>query len=164
MKLKFSFAFLLISIFSFSQISEKDELYKTIMKLDYQIFDEGFNKCDQSSYEKIVSDDLEFYHDVGGITKGKSDFTASIKSNICGNPEKPNRELIKSSLKIYPLYNNKTLYAAVEEGEHNFSILQNGKRITVGTAKFSILWQLENGYWKMKRVLSYDHHPVENKN
>lgn len=153
--------FLVLSFFShiaYSQVKTTDELYKTAKKLDSLIFDIGFNKCDLSHYDPIISDDLEFYHDKGGITDGKAAFIASIKNNICGSPNKVKRELVPNSMKVYPLYSNNVLYAFVQEGEHEFFEFSNGKWVKGSLAKFTILWLLEDKQWKMKRVLSYDHH------
>ncbi|WP_066441346.1 nuclear transport factor 2 family protein [Chryseobacterium sp. CCH4-E10] len=150
--------FLMISQIMFSQVKNTDDLYKTAKKLDSLIFDVGFNTCDLSHYDSIVSDDLEFYHDKGGITSGKAAFIASIRNNICGGPNKVKRELVPGSMKIYPLYNNNVLYAFIQEGEHNFAELYKGKWNKGSHAKFTILWILEDKNWKMKRVLSYDHH------
>ncbi|GAB0156745.1 hypothetical protein CHRYSEOSP005_20120 [Chryseobacterium sp. Alg-005] len=152
---------MILSLFSqlmYSQVKPTDELYKTAKKLDSLIFDIGFNKCDLSHYNSIVSNDLEFYHDKGGITSGKEAFIASIKNNICGGPNKVKRELVPNSMKVYPLYNNNVLYAFIQEGEHDFFEFVNGKWNKGSRAKFTILWILEGKDWKMKRVLSYDHH------
>jgi len=149
---------IILSQIVYSQVKNTDDLYKTAKKLDSLIFDVGFNQCDLSHYDSIVSDDLEFYHDKGGITSGKQAFTASIKNNICGNPNKVKRELVPNSMKVYPLYNNNVLYAFIQEGEHEFSELSNGKWIKGSRAKFTMLWILDGKDWKMKRVLSYDHH------
>ncbi|WP_449401199.1 hypothetical protein [Chryseobacterium wanjuense] len=82
---KIQIVFLLIlGQIAYSQVKTTDELYKTAKKLDSLIFDIGFNTCDLSHYDSIISNDLEFYHDKGGITSGKDAFTASIKNNICG--------------------------------------------------------------------------------
>lgn len=152
---------ILLSFFSqvlYSQVKTTDELYKTAKKLDSLIFDIGFNKCDLSHYDAIISNDLEFYHDKGGITSGKEAFKASIKNNICGGPNKVRRELVPNSMKVYPLYNNNVLYAFIQEGEHDFAEFSNGKWNKGSRAKFTILWILEDKDWKMKRVLSFDHH------
>jgi len=61
-------------------------------------------------------------------------------------------------MKVYPLYNNNVLYAFVQEGEHDFSEFYKGKWNKGSRAKFTILWILDGKDWKMKRVLSYDHH------
>lgn len=148
---------LILSQIVYSQVKNTDELYKTAKKLDSLIFDIGFNKCDLSHYDSIISDDLEFYHDKGGITSGKAAFTASIKNNICGGPNKVKRELVPNTMKVYPLYNKNVLYGFIEEGEHDFFEYFNNKWNKGGHAKFTILWILEGKDWKMKRVLSFDH-------
>lgn len=152
---------IILSFFSqvFSaQVKTTDELYKTAKKLDSLIFDIGFNKCDLSHYDSIVSNDLEFYHDKGGITDGKEAFMTSIKNNICGNPNKIKRELVPNSMKVYPLHKNNILYAFIQEGEQEFFELYEEKWNKGSRAKFTVLWILEDNQWKMKRVLSYDHH------
>lgn len=148
----------ILSQIVYSQVKNTDELYKTAKKLDSLIFDIGFNKCDLSHYDSIISDDLEFYHDKGGITSGKQAFTASIRYNICSGPNKVKRELDPNSMKVYPLYNNTILYAFIQEAKHEFSEFSNGKWIKGSHARFTILWILDDKKWKMKRVLSYDHH------
>ncbi|WP_419870206.1 nuclear transport factor 2 family protein [Chryseobacterium sp. CT-SW4] len=154
------FILLLLSFFSqdlYSQVKTTDELYKTAQKLDSLIFNVGYNKCDLSHYDSIISNDLEFYHDKGGITNGKEAFIASIKNNICGAPNKIKRELVPNTMKVYPLYDHKVLYAFIQEGEHEFFEYFKEKWNKGSSAKFTILWILEDGQWKMKRVLSYDH-------
>ncbi|MGD4956904.1 hypothetical protein QT827_22445, partial [Xanthomonas citri pv. citri] len=50
-------------------------------------------------------------------------------------------------------------YGAIISGEHNFYITQKGKNeFHSGVANFTQLWQLQNGKWKMTRILSYNHH------
>ncbi|BFO64411.1 nuclear transport factor 2 family protein [Chryseobacterium sp. S0630] len=149
-----------LSLFSqlvYSQVKNTDELFLTAKKLDSLIFHEGFNKCNPSHYNTIISDDIEFYHDLGGITKGKEAFVSSIKNNICSNPGKVKRELVPNSMKVFPMYSNKTLYGFIQEGDHEFFENNNGKWSKVGQAKFTHLWISENNQWKLKRVLSYDH-------
>ncbi|MGN7759255.1 nuclear transport factor 2 family protein [Chryseobacterium sp. 22532] len=157
-KIQFFLILSFVSQMVYSQVKTTDELYKTAKKLDSLVFDVGFNKCDLSHYKSIVSKDLEFYHDKGGITSGEPAFTASIKNNICGSRNKVKRDLVPNSMKVYPLYNNNVLYAFIEEGEHEFFEFSNDKWNQGSRAKFTILWILEDKQWKMKRVLSYDHH------
>jgi hypothetical protein len=66
--------------------------------------------------------------------------------------------MVPGSMKVYPLYNNNVLYAFIQEGEHDFAEFYKGKWNKGSRAKFTILWILDNKNWKMKRVLSYDHH------
>ncbi|WBV58402.1 DUF4440 domain-containing protein [Chryseobacterium daecheongense] len=150
----------ILSIFNqllYAQVKSTDELFQTAMKLDSLVFKEGFNKCNPSHYNDIISNDLEFYHDIGGITLGKEAFIASVKNNICSIPGKIKRELVPGSMKVYPLYNNKTLYGFIQEGDHEFFENNNGKWNRTGKAKFTHLWIFDHNQWKLKRVLSYDH-------
>lgn len=120
-------------------------------------FEDGFNKCNILVYNCIISDDIEFYHDKGGITNGKASFIASVKNNICNAKNRIRRELAKGSRKVFPLESNNELYGAVQTGVHSFFVQENQARKKVGTAKFTHLWLLQNGVWQLKGVLSYDH-------
>ena len=42
-------------------------------------------------------DDVEFYHDQGGVTLGKQNLTESLKKNICG---KVRRALVPGTLEV----------------------------------------------------------------
>lgn len=140
------------------QESRTSELYKTLKNRDSLVFDVGFNQCNLAPYDTLISEDLEFYHDKGGITNGKIAFIKTVQSNICNGKDKPKRELVDSALNVFALYNNGILYGAIQEGVHLFYIKEmNGWRHTA-TAAFTHLWLIENGCWKLKRVLSYDHH------
>lgn len=140
------------------QESRTSELYKTLKNRDSLIFEVGFNQCDLSPYDTLVSDDLEFYHDKGGPTYSKAAFVASVQKNICNGNVKPKRELVDSSLKVFPMSNNNLLYGAIQQGVHLFYVKEsNGWKYT-GTAAFTHLWLVDDGRWKLKRVLSYDHH------
>lgn len=154
---------LLFSIVMSSQVSKDSELYKALKKNDSLIFDSAFNECKSSDLTSIISKDLEFYHDTGGITNGKEEFLRTVKQNICGNPKvRPYRELVKGSLQVYPLAKDGVLYGAIQKGDHNFYLKENGKTRPTVTAKFTHLWVLENKKWVLKRVLSYDHQPIQN--
>lgn len=77
-----------------------------------------------------------------------------MKNNICNDPKrKVLRKPAAGTFKVYPLDG----YGAILTGNHDFYILENGKEKKTGTAKFTHLWLLKDGYWKMARVLSYDH-------
>ncbi|MCG9973329.1 nuclear transport factor 2 family protein [Christiangramia crocea] len=155
---------LLFSIkMGFSQVSKESEIYKELQKKDSLLFIEGFDKCRISEFEDFISEDLEFYHDQGGLTTNKNDFLNNVKNNICSNPDKkPLRKLIKGSLKVFPLYQNGKMYGAIQKGIHDFYIKEPGKEIyKTSSAKFTHVWILENKEWILKRVLSYDHQSPE---
>ncbi len=132
----------------------QEELYKTIAGLDSAFFD-SYNTCDLKKFESFISEDIEFYHDKGGLTTSRSQLVESIKNNICG---KVRRELIKGSLQVFHIAN----YGAIETGEHYFYNAAEGKSgKPTGIAKFYQLWQWKDGQWKMTRIFSYDHKGVQ---
>ena len=162
MKLKATFSLLIIMMISaltIGQVKTDSELFLILKKNDSLLFDVGFNKCDLSSFEHLISQDLEFYHDQGGLTTNKEDFLKNVRNNICSSPDKkPIRKLKEESLEVFPLYNNGQLYGAIQKGEHSFFIKEPGKEIyPTSTAKFTHVWLLKDGRWVLKRVLSYDH-------
>ena len=140
------------------QESSKLELYTTLKARDSLVFEIGFNQCNLAPYDTLISEDLEFYHDKSGPSYGKAAFIATVKKNICNGNYNPRRELVHSSLKVFPMYNNGILYGAIQEGSHLFYIKEANNWKYTGAAAFTHLWLIDNGRWKLKRVLSYDHH------
>ncbi len=126
----------------------RDRLFDTVAGLDRKLFD-AYNTCDLDTLGALVTDDLEFYHDKTGLEVGKKPFLAAIRNNICG---KVQRVLIADSLEVYRLNG----YGAVEIGRHRFHH-PGREQEGVGEAKFVMVWRLNNGEWKITRVLSYDH-------
>jgi len=154
---------LLLTTIIAAQVKKSSELYKTIKEKDSLLFNVGFNNCDISQFKSLVSEKFEFYHDQAGITKSKSDFINGIENELCKLNYKPKRELVKKSLKVYPLKNNGVLYGAVQTGEHNFYAIEKGKpQYLTSVAQFSHLWLLEDGKWKLSKVLSYNHKDFDN--
>lgn len=141
-----------------AQVAESSELFKTLAKKDSLLFTEGFNHCNIQATEDLVSKDLEFYHDTGGI-QNRKEFFKAVKENICSNADKkPIRKLVLGTLKVFPLENNGQLYGAIQKGIHQFYIKEPDKDLYLtSSAKFTHLWILEEGRWKLKTVLSYDH-------
>lgn len=129
-----------------------DELFRTIESLDSAVF-AAYNTCDLDKFKSFFTDDLEFYHDQGGLTVGSKTVTEQVKANICG---KVRRELVPGTLQVYPIKG----YGAVEIGIHRFYQEKSGPDPT-GEAKFIHLWQKKDGAWKITRVISYDHAPLK---
>ncbi len=150
----------LISIGLFAQVDSSSILFKTLLRKDSLVFNVGFNTCNVSVYDGLVAEDLEFYHDQGGITHSKREFIEIFKNGICKSEDfVSRRELISESVKVFPLYDNGVLYGAIQMGEHRFYEKPKGKPERDGSiAKFTHLWLLnDSGDWILKRVLSYDH-------
>lgn len=149
----------LTSTFIFGQVQENSELYKNIISKDSLLFDIGFNTCDISQFENLLSDNLEFLHDKDGIST-KKEFLYNLRNGLCGSPDKyqSRRELVTTSTEIYPLYKNDTIYGAIQNGAHRFYETIAGKEENfASSAKFSNVWLLENGQWKLTKSLSFDH-------
>jgi ketosteroid isomerase-like protein len=147
-----------------AQITHESQLYELLAKKDSILFNAAFNTCDTLVLEDIFTEDFEFYHDKGGITKGRDSFLNPIKSN-CSNrdahaPQPAKRILVAGSLKVYPLYKDEVLYGAIQHGIHSFEFLNEKEEYEKGDiAKFTHIWVKENGKWRVKRELSYDHKP-----
>ncbi len=133
-------------------IKSQEELNKAVATLDAALFD-SYNRCDLEKFAAFIVDDVEFYHDQGGVTLGKEALTDSVKKNICG---KVTRELVAGTLQVYYMKG----YGAVEIGVHRFHHPGHDDTEPVGEGKFIHLWQYKDGAWKITRVISYDHHAV----
>ncbi|MEM7186506.1 MAG: nuclear transport factor 2 family protein [Bacteroidota bacterium] len=146
---------------TYAQVDSSSELYKTLKANDSLLFEEGFNKCRLEAFEHLIAEDLEFYHDLSGITRSKESFIETFRRNICGNPEqKPRRDLIPGTLVVYPLYNQGELYGAIQQGTHRFyQPAPDGSSTPGSTALFTHLWLKNDDGWEIKRVLSYEHRP-----
>lgn len=133
-------------------------LLKTVKALDAVIFEDGYNNCDIDKLATVIDEDLEFYHDQGGAQYGAQVFLDSMQNGICELDYKARRELIDGSMEIFPLYNQGELYGVIETGEHRFHAKYPGKvEFPSGIAKFTLLWMLEDGEWRLTRALSFDH-------
>lgn len=133
-------------------IKSQEELNRVIASLDAALFD-SYNHCDLEKFATFFADDVEFYHDQGGVTIGKEKLTDSIRKNICG---KVTRELVAGSLQVYYMKG----YGAVEMGVHRFHHPGHDDTEPLGEGKFVHLWQYKDGAWRITRVISYDHHAV----
>lgn len=161
---KFLLSFIIAITFSANskaQVDKNSDLYKTILSKDSLLFNIGFNTCDIKQFEILLSDNLKFYHDKDGISD-KTKFLFDLKTGLCKSPEtrQVKRFLVKESTEIFPLYKNGVLYGAVHNGEHLFSEKRESQP---GIAKFTNVWQLENGEWKLATSFSFDHQAYENK-
>lgn len=129
--------------------TEKDSLYNEIARMDSVVFN-AFNIRDIEKFKSLFAENLEFYHDKGGLTN--YEHTINFMKEVAKNNNGLRRDLVKGSLEVYPIPG----YGAMEIGEHKFCHLENGKQ-DCGTFKFVHIWQKKNGEWKITRVVSYDH-------
>ena len=153
-----SILFFLTAVNLSAQVDTSAALFLALKTRDSLLFNVGFNTCDIRQFETLVSDSFEFYHDQAGITSSKSAFISGIKNGLCTLPYKAIRILDESTLTVYPLKKNGVLYGAMQMGVHRFYAREQGKpdRLT-STARFTHLWLLDAGAWKLSKGFSYDH-------
>ena len=159
-----SIGFLMASGIASAQVDQSSDLFKTLKAKDSIMFKVGFNKCEVEKSAEIIADDLEFYHDKGGIINSKEAFINQMKNGLCksNNPEKTYRFLVNESLEVFPMYNNGELYGALQNGTHFFSPNESMTfEESDNYALFSHLWIIEDKQWKLKRVISYSHTSID---
>jgi len=138
-----------LQVKDYSQISR--ELYDSIAYWD-SIFFNAFNTKNLNKLEALLSDSLEFYHDLGGVTNYKQNMDAFKKT--FESERRVRRELVKGTLEVYPIKD----YGAVETGTHRFYATEIGQQEKLSSeAKFVQVWQKKDGVWKITRIISYGH-------
>lgn len=157
----FSLFLSIISIIQAQTIATK-ELFQQLKTQDSIFFEKGFNRCNINYLETHTTDSLKFYHDQSGF-QNKEVFLKNIHKFICPDTaKKPIRKVEENSLKVFPLYQNGKLYGAIQTGIHHFYIREANKEdVATSSAKFTHVWLLDNGTWKITEVLSYDHKSPE---
>jgi ketosteroid isomerase-like protein len=126
-------------------------LFETISRLDTEVFD-AFNRHDLARLTSFFTEDLEFYHDTGGLS-GYAENADGFKKMFASMPD-IRRDLEPGSLEVYPIKD----YGAMEMGRHRFCHKENGKD-DCGTFGFAMVWRKTGDSWKISRVLSYGHKP-----
>lgn len=135
-----------------------DSIFGILKSLDSLMFEESYNKLNSDILKELATEDIEFYHDQSGATYNRSDFIEGMKG--LGNLSyKARRELIPGTTQIFPLSDNGKIYAAILMAEHRFYAREANEKpeYLTSTAKYTTLWILSEGEWKMSRIYSYDH-------
>lgn len=128
-----------------AQVAKDSELYQTILSLDEAYFT-AYNACDLQTQGSLLSDDLEFYHDQGGLSESKSGILESIEKNICG---KVTRELLEESMEVHEIKG----FGAVAIGLHKFYNKEEPNAVSK-PSRFVTVWKQEDRDWKMHRIIS----------
>lgn len=129
-------------------VPDDPDLYQTIVKLDQEFFD-SYNNCltQLENYSAFYAEDLEFYHDQGGLSTSKSEVVEGTKRNICG---KVTRHLVPDSIEVYPIPG----FGAVEMGLHYFVNSENPPNEPRKIGRFVVFWKQESSGWKIAKVVS----------
>ena len=137
-------------------VATATDLYNEIKLQDSLLF-AAFNTRDIQTFKNYFSEDLEFFHDKGGLT-GINETVNFLKTTTQQQSDLK-RELINGTLEVFPIPG----YGAMEIGSHQFCHTKNaclpdrqGKE-ECGTFKFVQIWQKKDGQWKITRVISYGH-------
>jgi hypothetical protein len=131
-------------------VAPRDPLYERMLALDTAMFD-SFNRCSDpaqfAKHEAFFAKDVEFYHDLGGLTLGTDALMANTRKNVCG---KFRRELDAASFRVYPIPG----YGAMTIGSHRFC---HTPTTCEGAGEFTTVWREKDGAWQLTRALSYAH-------
>lgn len=127
-----------------------DALYQKLLALDTALFD-SFNKCsDPTEFRKhaaFFAKDVEFFHDLGGVTLGVDALMVNTQKNVCG---KFRRELDLGSFRVFPIPG----YGALVLGSHRFC---HTPSTCEGAGEFTSVWREQDGAWQVTHALSYAH-------
>jgi hypothetical protein len=127
---------------------DDEQLYKKIVRLD-SLFFAAYNSCSVNldKYGSYFSENIEFYHDQGGLMTSKQEIVDATKRNVCG---KVTRELVTGSIEVYPIKD----IGAVEIGLHKFHNNQEPAGTPSRVGRFMIIWENNKDDWKIRRVVS----------
>jgi hypothetical protein len=130
-------------------------LFDELARMDALLFDASFASCDAAKANAIFADDVEFYHDEAGFSSGEQvrENTRRLTES-CPGARGVTRSVVPGSLRVYPIEG----YGAVQVGIHRFD--ERGAA-TSTLARFIHVWHRQDGKWRLARVLSLDHHPID---
>lgn len=120
-------------------------LYDSIVAMDKKYF-EAYNSCDLETQADIIADDMEFYHDQGGLETDKATLIQALKDNIC---DKVTRHYVEGSMEVYAIPG----YGAVAEGYHSF-FNKLEPDLPSKASKFITIWRQSDAEWQMTRIVS----------
>lgn len=127
------------------------QLEAEITAADARLFD-GINRRDIGPMKAGFSPRLEFYHDRSGVT----DYAANIaifEQNFKG-PGRLRREAMPETVEIFPAGPRHAMHI----GRHRFCNQPSANEPEgCSVYRFSMVWERDDGVWKLLRVLSYDH-------
>lgn len=129
-------------------------LFDELARMDNALFEASFVLCDATKANAILAEDVEFYHDKDGLSSGEQvrENTRRLTAS-CPREHGVTRTVVPGSLRVYPIEG----YGAVQVGVHRFD--ERGAA-TSTLARFVHVWRLQDGKWRLARILSLDHATV----
>jgi len=128
-------------------VAAQVDLVGEIRAADARMFD-AFNRCDIDTMASIYAEDLEFFHDIGGLD-GKAR-TLEKTRELCARELGLERTLVED--RVVPIAG----YGAIHEGRHRFCH-EVDEEDDCGTFDFLHIWKREDDSWALARVVSYGH-------
>jgi ketosteroid isomerase-like protein len=126
-----------------------EQLRAVVASADSAMF-AAYNRHDAAGLMRWFSDDLEFYHDLGGLQR-YPEVSAAFNSVLSRN-DGMRRELVPGSLQVEPVRG----FGAMAMGRHKFCHTENGADVC-GTFSFLMIWREQNERWQVTRVASWGH-------
>lgn len=128
------------------------DLHAQIAEMDRVVFGAA-RACDEATLNRVFRDDVEFYHDVTGLTQSRERIVADIMRFCEDDGVGLRRALVEESLEVHPVAG----FGAIQIADHVFFELVDGVEQQVGSARLVHVWQNDAGQWRLARVLSFDH-------
>ncbi len=120
-------------------VPESVELYNEIAHMDSVMFD-AFNAHDLEKLKTTFSENLEFFHDKGGLS-GYGQTMNNFKSLFEKNQHTGlRRDLVKGSLEVYPIKD----YGAVEICLHRFCHFRQSRDKMLNCAGFKLALEYQH--------------------
>jgi len=138
--------------------SEHD-LLSEIRQLDERIFEAAFLTCDAPVLRALMSEDLEFYHDLYGLIANDLDaFLAGTIPDCIARSEGTlpyiERRPEPGTLQVRRLGD----WGALQTGSHTFHGRdEDNQDLFLERGTFMHVWERSELGWRIKRVISYDH-------
>jgi len=126
------------------------QLFDELAAMDRELFEAAFVNCDREKFRSLFTEDAEFYHDRDGAMTGRQ----ATELRGCPRDDGVRRVLVEGSLEAYPIRD----FGAVQIGRHTFT--RDGEEGTE-VAQFVHLWRYSDGQWRLARILSFDHRPLQ---
>jgi hypothetical protein len=152
----------LLLAFQTAPASPDPALLAEVKAADAALFETFFERCDPARLASQVTPDFEMYHDRDGVVATSGAAFVAMYAKQCETKKAPDawrsrRALLPASLRVDPVPG----YGAIEEGDHFFYERQGeGPEKLVGRAHFVQLWKKAPDGWRVARILSYAHQPV----
>jgi len=126
------------------------QLFDELAAMDRELFEAAFVDCDREKFRSLFTEDAEFYHDRDGAMTGRQ--VTELRG--CPRDDGVRRVLVEGSLEAYPIRD----FGAIQIGRHTFT--RDGEE-GAEVAQFVHLWRYSDGQWRLARVLSFDHRPLQ---